>query len=372
MHPHVQSLSYKNESAPQARPSLPVTDFVARFSAISMKLRNRLRNLGLVLLIACGAETPVWAAGLTVGDIIVSVNASGNPTVREYSTGGALVQTVSAVPLPPGGTSSDVKARDLLHSVDGAIFLFNGTFEPAAARFDLGTSTWTQTSIPGWSTVNATDGGGIDRVGQFLFLSDMETFGPGDQPKGVIRLDLTTGNSARFATAIAPNDFDIGQNGILYAIDGTGSPQNTIYKFDPFSGAALGTVSVPNLDYRGIAVAQDGSFFLTTLSGIVAHHSATGTLIKSLTVGESLADIDIDASGRIAIGTGSSGNVVISDTALNTFTKFSATGTGGGSTFVAWVQPVPEPTSLLFGYGLFALISVRRFRRRPRDHDRML
>jgi hypothetical protein len=322
-------------------------------------------------LVVIAAPIGARAATLTDGNLIVTVNEFTGSTnaprwIREYTPGGGRIQTFPRVPTPTGSTDPTDTARDLLRGLDGAIYLYNGTFTPTLSRLDVGSSTWTQTPIAGWSTANNGTFGGIDQMGAQLFLSDMNTGGAPEQ--GIVRLDLATAASDRIALGIGPNDFDIGANGILYALDGRSSPRSTIYRFDPITGASLGTVTVPFLDYRGIAAGPDGSFYLTTSSGLVAHHSATGALIRSLTVaGEFLSDIDLDPRGRIAIGTGGSGNVVITDAALSGFTKFRATdSTTGGSTFVAWVTPVPEPGTALFGAAIMALCCVTRSRRSRR------
>lgn len=310
------------------------------------------------------AGSAAVAAEVTPGNLLVSVNNSSgtNPRlIREFNASGTRIQTLSIVP-DSGGTTQ--AARDLVLGNDRAVYLYNGTFTPSLARFDLTASTWQQTPIAGWSTVNDSLVGGIDQLGGTIYLSDMETFGTGQQPKGIVRFSLATGTFDRIATSIGPNDFDIGPSGILYALDGTASPRNTVFRFDPLTGASLGTVSVPALDYRGIAAAADGSFFLTSFSGIVAHYSATGTLLGSLTVGELLGDIDLDSLGRIAIGTANTGNVIVTDSTLSAFTRFRATDTAGGTTFVSWIPPIPEPSTALFGLALSAVCGSSRWRRR--------
>src|SRR5258707_28432 len=62
--------------------------------------------------------------------------------------------------------------------------------------------------------------------------------------------------------------------------------------------------------------------------------------------GAQFSDIDISPDGKIALGTGFNGEVVVTDLALDSFTRFRVTDTDGINTFVAWATPVPEPSTL--------------------------
>src|SRR5947208_1575610 len=53
---------------------------------------------------------------------------------KEYTPGGALVRTVT-VPPPPG--SSGDTARDLVQDSAGRVYVYNGTFTPALATYNL-------------------------------------------------------------------------------------------------------------------------------------------------------------------------------------------------------------------------------------------
>jgi len=65
-------------------------------------------------------------------------------------------------------------------------------------------------------------------------------------------------------------------------------------------------------------------------SGIVRRYSATGTLLHTLSVfGAQFSDIDISPDGKIALGTGLNGEVVVTDLALDSFTRFRVTDTDG-------------------------------------------
>ena len=337
-----------------------------------MRSRKSILTLKLLILASCtigGATTR--AASLTAGNLIVSVNEftglSTAPTyIAEYTTSGSRVQIIANVPNPDGtGDPNDEQARDLILGPDNAIYLYNGTFDPTLARFDLETTGVSQQSFAGWSTVNNITYGGLDRLGQYIFATDMETAG-GGTPQGVIRFDTAGGPTVRFAETVEPIDLNIGPDGLLYALDGL----DTVFTFDPLTFAALGSVALDFDSHRAIAVAGDGSIYSATFGGEIKHFSASGTLLNSLTVaGANFGDIDIGVDGRIALGTGFDGEVVLTDLSLDSFTRFRATdSTSGGEVFVSWVNPalaIPEPSSMaLVSIGAVALAASSRLRRR--------
>ncbi len=331
-------------------------------------MKHLLYGIGLGIVVPLGglSGTTAQAATPAPGNLVVSVNeftgsSSAPRYVRDYTISGVRVQTLSLVPTPGGTAASTETARDLVFGPGNALYLYNGTFSPYLARFDFGTSTWTQSTFAGWNTRNNTTYGGLTRLGQYLYAADMAA--PSDE-NGIVRFDTLGGPTVRFATTIHPNDVNLGANGLLYAIDGASSPTSTIYRYDPLSFAALGTIPVLTDGYRAVAALADGSIFAATTGGVIRHYSSTGTLLKSLTVpGEFFSDIDINASGQIALGTGQTGNVVLTDIALDSFTKFRATDSAsGGATFVTWAVPEPTSAALLLGGG--ALLALRR-RRSP-------
>ena len=313
-------------------------------------------------------------APIMPGNLIATVNeftgSSPAPTyVAEYSPSGVRVQILANVPAPGGSGPTSDEARDLVVGPGNAIYVYNGTFDPFLARLDGGSSTWTQQTFAGWSTVNNLTFGGLARLDEFLYATDMRTFGPGDEPSGIVRFDTAGGPTVRFAETIEPIDVTIGADRVVYALPGAGLPNDTIFRFDATSLAALGTVPIQFADNRALAVAADGSIFVASFDGAIRRYSPTGILVDSLTVpGAHFADIDIDPSGRIALGTGFDGEIVLTDLALDVFNRFRATeSTFGGEVFVSWVpQPavVPEPScGALLALGLIVLSGHLRKRR---------
>jgi len=294
-------------------------------------------------------------APITPGNLIATVNeftgsASAPTYIAEYSPSGVRIQILATVPAPGGTGPTSEEARDLVLGPGNAIHVYNGTFDPFLARLDLGAGTWTQQTFAGWSTVNNLSFGGLARLDAFVYATDMTTFGPGDLPSGVVRFDTAGGPTVRFAESIEPIDLAIGPDNVVYALPGAGLPNDSISRFDALSFAALGTVPIQFADNRALAVAADGSIFVATWDGTIRRYSAAGVLLDSLSVPAAhFADIDIDPSGRIALGTGFDGDIVLTDLALDVFTRFKATdSTFGGEVFVAWGPEsavIPEPST---------------------------
>jgi hypothetical protein len=135
------------------------------------------------------------------GNLLVTTAGSyPQQFLKEYTPSGSLVRTVN-VPPPPG--SSGDTARDLVQDAGGKVYVYNGTFTPALATYNPGTSAWTQQQYSGWSTVNNVSYGGVGLYQNYVFASDMTTAGdPAGQSNGIVRFDLTTGTVTRFANGI--------------------------------------------------------------------------------------------------------------------------------------------------------------------------
>jgi hypothetical protein len=304
------------------------------------------------------------------GNLIASVNeftgSSGAPRyLAEYTTTGIRRQRFPSVPQPGGTGPTTEFLRDVLHGPGNAVYVYNGTFNTTLTRLDLQTGSYTQQTIAGFSTVNNLTFGGLAQMGQYVFATDMQTFNAGGEPQGIIRFDTLGGAPIRFAETIQPSDLNMGADGFLYALNGAGSPNPQVFRYDPNTFALQAVVPILFEDNRAVAVTADGSIFIATGNGMIRRYSSTGALQLSLQVSNAFfGDIDISADGRIALGTAGSGEIVLTDTTLTSFTRFRATdSTSGGNVFVAWAQ-VPEPsTYALSVLGLASLIAVARRRR---------
>lgn len=296
----------------------------------------------------------------TINEFTGSVTAPTFVAEIDLNSATPTVNPIFNVPLPPGTDFDTDQARDLLVDDMGNVFLYNGTFDPSllTRTASTGVITQTTTSFLEFSSINNSTFGGIGRLGDFLFLSDQDTNGSPNQ--GVVRLDLNTNNIFRFGANLEPQDINIGLDGTLLAIDGAGSPNSEVFRFDPITGNQLSVVSVPFADHRAVAGLADGTFLTARLDGLISHFDLNGNLINSLQVdGANFSDIDIAADGQVALGTASDGDIVLTTTDLNSFQQFN-TGNNGDVfvTFATDFGAVPEPSSaaLLIGLGIpFAL-----------------
>ncbi len=315
------------------------------------------------ILFSAAFPAPQPAAGATIpdGNLIVGVSESTRLAyLAEYTVSGSRVQVLADLPPRPGSGSSS-EARDLIVGPDNAIYVYNGS--AALDRLDVETMTWTRETFPGWST-RKTSSGGLDQLGQYVFATDMND--PFAVLQGVVRFDLSGGPTVRFAEAIEPLDLSIGPNNVLYALDGSASVNDAVFKFDALTFEALGIVPIQSGTNSALAVALDGSIFVGSLGGTISRYSPDGELLASLLVPNArFADIDIDPFGRIALGTAVSGEVVTTDLSLDAFTRFRVNvGPIGTSVSVAWA-PIPEPGALYVCLGLLMVSASRRRKSGP-------
>ena len=95
------------------------------------------------------------------------------------------------VPTPPGGDFVIDGARDLVVDEQGNFHVYNGTFTVSLLSSDATGESITQNVIPGLTTVNNTNFGGIARQGDVVFLTDQFTL-QGGEPVSYTHLTLPT------------------------------------------------------------------------------------------------------------------------------------------------------------------------------------
>lgn len=292
---------------------------------------------GISAVALAGALTlvaPVLAASLTPGSILVA--EPGAMKVREYSRGGALLQTFS-IPIADGRGFADL--RDLAVDAAGNVQIYNGTFEPALTTLDPRSGSCTHRWFPGWDTINNVSYGGLATMGGRVYATDMTTYGePGSEARGIVVFDRVAGTAARPVENTDYQDLAIGLDRKLYVLPYGSS---TVDVYSPSTMALSRTVSLHgSADPRGIAVDRDGTLFVADWDGSIAKFDANGNLVSKVQTGAfNLNDIDVAEDGTIVAG-GRFGDVVTTTTALGPVSVFTLP--GGPSIHVA-IVPTPSP-----------------------------
>jgi hypothetical protein len=285
------------------------------------------RSFVVLVLLFIVVSQPANADPFTVGNILVS----SRDILFEYTPFGAQVQSI-AVPYPPPQESTE-NVRDIIVDQHGDVQVYNGTFDPYLSTYNPSSDTWLHHTHVGWSTVNNVSYGGIGTYQNFAYVTDMRTFGDDgqDEAKGIVRFNIDTFFSQRFAEAFEFIDLTIGMDGLLY---GLLDDEDTINVYDPLSMVLLGTISLET-DVRGIAVNEVGEIFGASWDGNIYHFDNDGVIQNSIDSGShDLVDIDISLDGQLVIGS-RFGYVFLTDESLGSVSSFSV---GSEPTFVAYVS----------------------------------
>jgi len=170
---------------------------------------------------------------------------------------------------------------------------------------------------------------------------------------GVVRFDLASSTAQRFGSGIDNSDLTLGWDGHLYTLESSGGTGFKVREYDPVSLNLMNTITTTaGSGLRGIAVNSSGDIFAADWSGMLYHFNSQGALLKSLSVGNSAGDIDLASDGTIIVGITDGGNPILTD---ETLSSYHALNVGGGASFVAFTEPVPEPGTL--GLGVLALLT---------------
>jgi len=155
-----------------------------------------------------------------------------NNQLLEHDYLGNPVST-RTIPWPGGPRPVGQLARDLVTLPNGRVAVYNGTTIGYVSIFNPTTTGWQHFFIPGLSS-DASDQatGGITSWGNYVFVTDMEST-PGN-PFGVVRLDLSTGTTTRFATQ------SLGYRLFVKDIFG-----DNILEVSPTTGATLNSIPMP-------------------------------------------------------------------------------------------------------------------------------
>lgn len=290
-------------------------------------------------------EHRVTPAGNLLITTSVGTTYPTQQVLREYSPNGVQLRQVNI--------ASGDQARDVAASSNGDIQVYYGTFGPTLMTYGKATSTWGLRAFSGWSTVNNLTYGGVATFGNWVFATDMTTFGSTEQQlKGIVRFDMADNTAQRFADTIEPIDLNLGLDGKLYALNG----YHHLYVFDPTTMALeqdFELIGPPNgsSDLRAVAADQAGNIYVVTWAGQVERFGPGGVFEKMVTMSEfglpnyGMWDIDVDADGEL-VWTGGS-TVFRSTTALDSITGTFNIGADGFVTFAGAAASPPPPQPII-------------------------
>ncbi|QRO02148.1 hypothetical protein JRI60_25615 [Archangium violaceum] len=290
-------------------------------------IRSGIRWMSLLLSLAGVGQAA--AEPLQEGNVLIS---TGN-SVYEYTREGAWVRTLP-VPYPTGTRPATEYVRDMVVDADGNLQVYNGTFDPYLSRYDVAVGGWDHSTYAGWSTANNVSYGGIARHGDSVFVTDMMTYGTGDEPKGLVRFNLLSGGAQRFADTVDFIDVTVGLDGLVY---GLAYDEYRIYVYDPNTLAQVRTLSLPfGLSIRGIAVSKTGEIYGASWNDSIYRFSSTGAQLGVVPTGAyDLTDIDLSEDGTLVAGS-RFGKIIFTDLTLSGVRSFSV---GGSEAFVTFVPP---------------------------------
>lgn len=173
-----------------------------------------------------------------------------NNQLNEYNYLGALVRT-RTIPWPTGVRPAGQNAHDVVVMEDNRVAVYNGNSQAWLSVLTQSSNTWQHIAIPELSTETSIVGtGGISSSGDFVFLTDTKE--SATESNGIVRVDVNTGTSTRFATR---------SPGYRMFIKNTDSLSNVIQEIDYLTGAVINTIPMPvtNSFSFDTGLAYDGS-----------------------------------------------------------------------------------------------------------------
>jgi hypothetical protein len=220
--------------------------------------------------------------------------------------------------------------RDLVIRANGDIEVFNGTASPVLSSFDGATGTWQHHTFEGWSIADDPSYGGIAAFGEYVFVTDML-----DDGNGIIRFDRAAGYAAQRFGAADYIDLNIGQDGMLCALQPDGT---TVDRFNPRSMAPAGSVTLAAA-VRAMAVNLSGYIFGASGSGFVYRFDRNGSEIDSRQYSGGFVDIDVTGNSYLLASTQDSVLLVASQNFMSSIGF--AVSTSAHPVFVAVIAPDP-------------------------------
>jgi subtilisin-like proprotein convertase family protein len=179
-----------------------------------------------------------------------------NNQLLEHNYLGAFVRT-RTIPWPNGVRPAGQNAHDVVVMEDNRIAVYNGNSAAWLSVLTPSSNTWQHISVPELSTETSIVGtGGISSSGNYVFLTDTKESATEDN--GIVRVDVNTGVSTRFATKSPGYRMFVKDNDLINEV---------IQEIDYLTGAVLNTFPMPVIDNStNTGLAFDGTF-LWVLAG---------------------------------------------------------------------------------------------------------
>ena len=260
-----------------------------------------------ILMIILTSQSPADAAPIAPGNVIISDPFYLGQSLLEYQPDGTLVQTI---PVQQPGYSGS--AGGITFDEQGLLWIFNGELEPYLSSWDSEADLWAHWSYPDWNSFLCFPCQGIGTYSDYVFITDMGSFGG---PNGLVRFDRRDENFVRFADGTNYSALAVGMDGLVYArrSDDISPPPPTV--IDVFDPTTLALVTSVTLSQRTLTMAADILGQLYGVSGqSVLRYSPDGTLLDSHQVIDegALYTISLSEDDRFVV-VSSNGEIVITD-----------------------------------------------------------
>lgn len=296
---------------------------------------------------------------LTPGNILVTHSPNGvgeKALLQEYTRTGTLVRSVE---LPDFSEGDYADVRDVVLDHNGNVQIYNGTSSPRLTTYDPVADILINQQFPNWNSAQNNTFGGLAVWRNFVFATDQEV--AGDYPdlhEGIVRFDIATQTAQRFVDDGDFIDLAVGLDGFLYALGPGSTPTGQYIRvYDPFDMDLDREIQLPaGTQYENIlAITVDatGNIYAVRRSDPYVYvFDRDGTSLRRRNSGlgsEALfSDIDIHENGRDLLianinfnnsPSANDGDIILTTTALSTFTVLQAPDDTSDMKFAGWVQP---------------------------------
>ena len=250
-------------------------------------------------------------AGLHCAAQAVWVTDEAKHTITEYSYSGYPQRTIT-VPYPgtnPYSTLGTEYPRNVTQAPDGSLWVFNGTFSPYISNVPTSGSPWTNYANQLFEIANNLSYGGIAVSGTTVFVTN-DLLGGFPSSFAILAYDVDTGTPTQMGAA-GSTALNIGQDGMLYAVDDSYTSTTTVSVYNPTTLALVKHVTLSGSterDLRGVTALASGHIIIATWDGHVQEYDANGSFLRQIQLGQSpptdaeLMNVSIGADGSYLAG----------------------------------------------------------------------